>query len=179
MALSCSGGMGGCDDRQAVTVIEGFTASGHVSAVEKACFMPTTDHAPAAEHVAASSTLTAHCARVLHTTREPGVATLALSAVLTLLDPSHTLFAQRSTLEELADAADAPQRRQIAALTDDALRLPSRETLAHAFVRHHFSRWAATLLDVGLLDWRGALTAAEASSLFDSHLLRAPPRGVR
>ena len=116
---------------------------------------------------AASGSLTAACARVLRETRDPSAAAQALSAVLALLDPSHSPAPRES---------DTSECLQIEALLDEALQLEPRTALSRAFVWHHYSRWAATLLDAGLVNWRAALTSAAARSLFDSHLMAAPPR---
>ena len=90
-----------------------------------------------ADAVAASGALTAHCARVLRETRDPDAAAAALGAMLALVDASFTPPPPPPSAEEA---------QKTAALAHDTLLQP-RASLMHAFVRHHYARWAATMLD--------------------------------
>ena len=117
--------------------------------------------------VAASATLTSVCARTLRNTHDPDVAALVFSAILALVDPQY---------EPPPTSGDIEECTAITEYLDETLRLEPRSSLSAAFARHHYARWAATLLDVGLLNWRAALPAAAVSTIFDGQVLRAPPR---
>ena len=120
----------------------------------------------------ASGALATVCSRVLHETREPEAAKLALGAVLYVVDASiATSPAPLPTGGGPDVAAVAHQLMQVVELSSGR-----RSELAAAFVRQHYSRWAATLFGPALNNWLGALTSAQVQELFDSHFLRAPPR---
>ena len=121
----------------------------------------------AAPFTAAAASLTAQCARTLRDTRDPDAAAFAFTAILALVDSQ---YKPPPAKQEVAEC------KAITALLDEALRLQPRSALTAAFMRHHYARWAATLLDVGLLNCRAALPATAAPTIFDGHLMRAPPR---
>ena len=116
---------------------------------------------------AVSGTLTSHCTRVLRDTRNPDAAIFAFSAMLALVDSAH---------EPVPPPTESEECNNLAHIVKETLHTQPRTALSDAFLRHHYARWAATLLDAGFVNWHGTLTDGAAKALFDSHLLCAPPR---
>ena len=127
------------------------------------------------ELFAAAATLTAACGRVLSETRELATVRTALGAMLYVFVPDAAAPQQTEESETCADSDTV--MGHLAELLP--LAAGRREALTRMAVRRLlYSRWAETLLYAGLDNWRAALTREQAASLFDSQLMRAPPRAA-
>ena len=125
------------------------------------------------ELFAAAAALCATSGRVLSESIQLSSIECALGAMLCIVDPDAP-----APLAAETDGGES-SNAEIQSHLCEVLRLAAgrRVQLTHiAIHRRLYARWAGTLLDVGLRNWRGTLTQEQAKALFDSHLVRGPPR---
>ena len=114
---------------------------------------------------ATTGALLSVCARVLRETNDFDAVKLALGAML---------CAVNADVQPPPRAGNTSDASSVWTQLEQTLASGGRAELTRAFTRHHYGRWATTLLVVGVQNWRAALTTSQAHELFDSHFLHAP-----